>query len=1003
MHPDSQEQGSSAERVDDVRAAEVPLHRCVVLVLAIVFVVELTVTLCLGFAPEGALSRRAEGAVNAALLAIICYPLLWAYLVRPLRRAINADRGSILDYQGRIVEQSRQRELESRLHSALEMADDEATVLEVASIAMREVLPDEGYELLLADNSRAHLRQAISKPGVVEGPPGCGVEAPMACPAVRTGKVMQFDDSESMDACPKLRGRVSGGCGALCVPVTVGGRAIGVIHTPRPLGANLPPETPSSLELVANQAGARIGMVRVLAKTQLQAATDPLTGLLNRRSLETKACEVCKDGTGFAVVACDLDHFKKLNDRHGHEAGDRALRVFSTTLQDTVRPGDLVARLGGEEFALVLPGATEVDACAVAGRVRQRLATALGRGSVPAFTASFGVADSSHGPRISDVMPVADHALYAAKRGGRNRVVPASVASEAADVSLADTSGRDRDTASSSADNDSDGSLDGSRDADLRKDAARDSTGFAPAKDAPSTERLPQPTEPSDVSDAAIVGSPALDPAAGSERVAFSFDPSAGELFCDARARSLPDAQSGPCNDELAFEPDVQPESQQTQVMIEIDFGLDDEPEEVEAPAPAPAHGTGEDDTTDEGSEPQGITSAADDAATSDLENVSPIEGPELIGMEPHADIDDPEIADPIQDQDVTEDEAADRAESPRQDSLEPRGELDELPEPEELELLDELQELEELTEQVESEQLEQMTESVEPEELTGRDDGEVLEVLPELEELEEPTEPEEPIEDQAFDESNPAEAQEDAEGPGPEDSREACGDGEASDSGDDARADEEHDLGVEEPAAGEPDAADLDGETSETSPESPIGDDAADAEDSTAESISDSAGEAADDDAPSASAASSDADATGVPDDDSTTDRDSPGGELSADDVSDSQAISSDEPEPEPEPTKAEAPEPSAQQPAADKTEAAKPAKPEKTGGAHKLAEAIAAAVAEGIQEDLTDEPELDAEPAAEPQATKPAARSFFLPSSAKRKPATKQAARKAKATKKA
>jgi diguanylate cyclase (GGDEF)-like protein len=158
------------------------------------------------------------------------------------------------------------------------------------------------------------------------------------------------------------------------------------------------------------------------------AKIDHLTGLSNRRYfLELAAQEFDRSrryGHPLTVVMADLDHFKEINDTNGHHIGDQVIRAFAQALRDGVRTCDLVGRLGGEEFAAILPETSSPEAGRIAERIRAAVA-ALGAGDgtpVP-FTASFGFAglepsDSS----IASVIRRADAALYAAKKGGRNRV-----------------------------------------------------------------------------------------------------------------------------------------------------------------------------------------------------------------------------------------------------------------------------------------------------------------------------------------------------------------------------------------------------------------------------------------------------------------------------------------------------------------------------------------------------------------------------------------------------
>ena len=159
-----------------------------------------------------------------------------------------------------------------------------------------------------------------------------------------------------------------------------------------------------------------------------QAITDPLTGAYNRRHLDTQLAALPAPLPGQDAVnmlmALDIDHFKLVNDIHGHAVGDDVLRGLVATLHQRLRPSDRLFRIGGEEFVLLLPRITAADAMRLAEDLRQRVAQAplLPEGSI---TVSIGVAAQRPGLDTGAWMRVTDEALYEAKRSGRNRVVMA--------------------------------------------------------------------------------------------------------------------------------------------------------------------------------------------------------------------------------------------------------------------------------------------------------------------------------------------------------------------------------------------------------------------------------------------------------------------------------------------------------------------------------------------------------------------------------------------------
>lgn len=167
----------------------------------------------------------------------------------------------------------------------------------------------------------------------------------------------------------------------------------------------------------------------LLALLEQQALSDTLTGLPNRRAYEAAATQALlrmrRHPSELAVGVADVDHFKKINDQYGHAAGDAVLRTVAQTMRDCCRGGDIAARLGGEEFGLLLPETTLAQALQVAERIRAAVAgatTAGPDGAVLRVTISIGVAPLLHGGGIDGALSDADRALYRAKHQGRNQV-----------------------------------------------------------------------------------------------------------------------------------------------------------------------------------------------------------------------------------------------------------------------------------------------------------------------------------------------------------------------------------------------------------------------------------------------------------------------------------------------------------------------------------------------------------------------------------------------------
>jgi diguanylate cyclase (GGDEF)-like protein len=156
------------------------------------------------------------------------------------------------------------------------------------------------------------------------------------------------------------------------------------------------------------------------------ANLDDLTGLYNRRWLDSVVDDLLELGQPLCVMVLDVDHFKEYNDCHGHPAGDCALATLAATLKATVRPSDCLVRYGGEEFLILLPNTHRIDAIAIAERIRTNIENADVRdplgAALPSITASIGLTVSTPDERFDNLIVSADNQLYRAKAEGRNRV-----------------------------------------------------------------------------------------------------------------------------------------------------------------------------------------------------------------------------------------------------------------------------------------------------------------------------------------------------------------------------------------------------------------------------------------------------------------------------------------------------------------------------------------------------------------------------------------------------
>jgi len=254
---------------------------------------------------------------------------------------------------------------------------------------------------------------------------------PDECWGLRRGRSYAFGQSDIDFVC--AHADPHDGRNYICFPILAHGETVGLMHlrASEDVSRDVFNDGRRLAQMCAEQISLAIANVRMRDELHDQSVRDPLTGLFNRRhltdALRKHLGKGIKSGHPVAVISIDVDHFKRFNDNHGHDAGDMVLRAVGSVLTQNVDRDEIACRIGGEELMLLLPGADKDVAMARADVVReavQAVTVRYGEKNLPRITISIGVAVSpEHGSLPQDLIRMADDALYVAKARGRNQVV----------------------------------------------------------------------------------------------------------------------------------------------------------------------------------------------------------------------------------------------------------------------------------------------------------------------------------------------------------------------------------------------------------------------------------------------------------------------------------------------------------------------------------------------------------------------------------------------------
>lgn len=336
-----------------------------------------------------------------------------------------------------MAQHNREMQFINELNSYLQVCRSFEETHPIIQHYVTKIFANHSGVLYLFDDSHS-LVEPVVRWGDFQNSPPVAI-LPDDCWGLRQGKLHIVDETDNVIVCNHMHGNYVHGY--VCAPVIAQGEMIGVLSVT--LGHISEQQVSRSRESITRLiAMAADNLAMALVSLKLREALrnrsvrDPLTKLFNRRYLdETMARELSncqRSGRSLGMIMLDIDHFKKYNDTHGHDAGDFVLVEVATLLQSKLRAGDIACRYGGEELVLVMPGASKEIAAQRAEQMRVAIENhefIYKDKNLSGVTASFGVASyPANGDTHSRLVKCIDDALYEAKTEGRNRVVVANSA-----------------------------------------------------------------------------------------------------------------------------------------------------------------------------------------------------------------------------------------------------------------------------------------------------------------------------------------------------------------------------------------------------------------------------------------------------------------------------------------------------------------------------------------------------------------------------------------------